>query len=196
MIKPCVLSFFLGFLFFSALGQQRNDLTLSIAGGKLASPYYQRNRSGRFFSFDFDYSLAKRHSLSVNYTDGSHRYYDNIHNGGLTGSINADVTNAKASYHTFLVLYKYRFLSTQRLLGAIGAGAGIMTHVQQYPFSTGNSTYFQQSSWTDLVFTVQVEIAYNLSQSIKAGVIGGFFIQPDFPVLAYHVGPRLSYVLK
>jgi hypothetical protein len=195
MIKQFVLSFLSALLFFSAPGQERKDLTLSVAGGKLFSPYYQNNTSGRFFGFDFDYTLAKRHVLSVNYTDGEHRYYDKVHASGSATTINADRTNAEATYHTFSVLYKYKFLSTPTVSGDIGAGAGLMAHSQRYPFSTGISVYYQQSVWTDLVFPVRLEVEYRLSKRVNAGVIGGFFIQPDFPVLAYHVGPRISYCI-
>jgi len=196
MIKQLTLTLLTALIIFSALGQERKDLTLSVAGGKLASPYYKNNTSGRFFSFDFDYSLAKRHTLSVNYTDGEHRYYDNIHTSGPVVTINSDGTNSEATYHTFSVLYKYKFLSSTRISGAVGAGAGVMTHSRRYPFSTNNSSFYQQSAWTDLVFPARLEVDYRLSNNLKAGMIGGFFIQPDFPVLAYHVGPRLSYIIK
>jgi hypothetical protein len=196
MIKQFVLSCLTFLLCFSALGQERKDLTLSFVGGKLASPFYKANRSGRFFGVDFDYSLARRHTLSVNYTDGVHRYYDNVHTAGPAVMVNADGTNAEATYHTFSVLYKYSVLRTPSFSGSVGTGAGLMTHSLRYPFSTGTSAYYQQTVWTELVFPVRLEVDYHLSKSLKAGVIGGFFIQPDFPVLAYHVGPRLSYILN
>src|SRR4051794_15493920 len=128
MIKQFSLALLTTILTFSAISQERKDLTLSIAGGKLACPYYANNRSGRFFSFDFDYSLSVRHALSVNYTDGEHRYFDNVHAFGTGGSINADGTNAEAAYHTFSVLYKYTFLNSTHISATVGTGVGIMTH--------------------------------------------------------------------
>jgi hypothetical protein len=196
MIKHLTLALLTGLLTLTSFGQERKDLTLSFSAGKLSSPYYDHNTSGRFASFDFDYSLSKRHTLSVNYTDGKHRYYDNGRITGPVSDIYSDGTNSEATYHTFSVLYKYRFISSTHLSGSIGAGAGMMTHSRMYPFSTGNGYSYQESAWTDLVFPVRLEADYHLSKNLKAGLIGGFFIQPDYPVLAYHIGPRFSYIIK
>jgi hypothetical protein len=196
MRKQFVLALLSALVFFPALGQERKDLTVSVSGGKLTSPYYANNTAGRFFSFDFDYSLSKRHTLSVSYTDGEHRYYDNVRTTGPGFTINSDGTNAEAAYHAFSVRYKYRFFNSHHISGSVGAGAGILTHSRLYPFSTSNSSYYQQSAWTDLIFPVRLEGDYHLSTNFKAGFIGGFFIQPDFPLLAWHIGPRLSYVIN
>lgn len=175
--------------------QEKKDLLVGISSGALASPYYKNNTSGTFYSFDFNYYLSKRDILSVNYTDGKHNYYDNV----LATDRNyrsSDGTNSKASYHTFSVIYKYSFLNTNLISAVIGAGAGIMTHSKLYPILISRGSTFQESVGTDLVFPVRLEIDYRLSQNFKLGVIGGFYINPDYPILAYHLGPRLSYIIK
>jgi hypothetical protein len=131
----------------------------------------------------------------VNYNNGYHDYYDNILSTD-PGYIKSNGTNAQADYGTFSVLYKYKFLNKKSISGAVGTGAGIMTHKRQYPYKISNGSIFNESSWTDLVFPVRIEFDYKISTSFRLGVVGGFYIQPDYPVLAYYAGPRLSYMLK
>ena len=179
----------------SSYGQEKKNLVVSIAAGKLTSPYYLESKAGNFFSIDFDYHLSKRHILSANYTDGGHSYYDNVLSTDPS-YIKSDGTNANADYRTFSVLYKYRFLNTKAISAIVGTGAGIMTHSKRYPYATNNGSIFNESTWSDLVFPVRLEFEYKISKSFRLGLIGGFYVQPDFPVLAYHVGPRIGYMLK
>lgn len=80
--------------------------------------------------------------------------------------------------------------------GTIGTGAGIMTHSKRYPFATINGYNFSESAWSDIVFPVRLEFDYEISTSFRLGLIGGFYIAPDFPTLAYYVGPTIGYILK
>jgi hypothetical protein len=110
--------------------------------------------------------------------------------------IKSDGTNAKAEYQIFSILYKYKLLDTKLVSGTIGTGAGIMAHSRQYPFKTSNVSSFRESVWTDLVFPMKFELDYNVSKSFRLGLIGGFYIHPDYPVLAYHAGARIGYVIR
>lgn len=194
-MKQITLAILIGLITLSSFGQEKKDLIVSIAGGSLTSPYYLENKVGRFYSLDFDYFISKRHILSANYNDGTHNYYDNIlsTDPGYTVS---DGTNAKAEYHTFSILYKYKFLSKKAISAELGAGAGIMTHKKTYPYKLANGSIFNESTWTDLVFPVRLEFDCKISNSFRLGLIGGFYIQPDYPILAYYAGPRLSYLIK
>lgn len=71
-MKQITLALIIRLTTLSSYGQERKDLVVSIAAGKLTSPYYSENHLGRFFNIDFDYHLSKRHILSVNYNDGEH----------------------------------------------------------------------------------------------------------------------------
>src|SRR4051812_43872636 len=102
-MKQIILALFTSLITFSSFAQEKRDLSVSITGGILTSPYYLENNPGSFYSFDFDYFISKRHILSANYNDGSHKYYDNILSGD-PGSVNSDGTNATAEYHTFSIL--------------------------------------------------------------------------------------------
>ena len=194
-MKQVILGLLIGLVAFKSFGQEKKDLRISVAGGSLMSPYYMENKGGRFYSVDFDYYLSKRHILSANYNDGKHNYYEDILSTD-PGYIKSDGTNAKAEYHTFSILYKYKFINKKALSAALGTGVGFMTHKKIYPYKLSNGSIFNETTWTDLVFPVRFELDYKASNSIHLGIIGGFYIQPDFPVLAYYAGPRLSYVIK
>lgn len=178
-----------------SFGQDKKDLGISLSIGKLSSPYYPNAKARGFQNVDFDYHLTGRQILSANFNDGSHDYYDNVLSN-TAFPLYEKGTNAHAYYRTFSILYKYKVLNKKVFSAAVGTGLGTMTHTRRYPYSQGNSYYFMQSSWTDLVFPVRLELDYKISNHFKLGLISGFFIQPDYPVLGYHAGPRLTYVVK
>ena len=186
-------------LFFSQItlfGQDKKDLTISLSGGLLNSPYYQKAKAKGFYGFDFDYHLAKRHLLSVNYFAGKHNYYDDVLSNYLIGVINSDGTNSDAEYQAFSVLYKFKVINNSLLSIIPGVGAGIMTLTQEYPYTEVNRSYPAISSWSDLVFPVSLDLNFKLSKQWQAGLSGGFLIHPDYPILALHAGPKLSYIIR
>lgn len=183
-------------LFFTTLtsfGQDAKTLTVSLGAGLFTSPYYKNSDASGFYSADFDYHFKKRHVLSANYNAGEHNYQDNVRSNIPAGP---NLINSKADYRTFSVLYKYKFLNKKKLAAYGGAGAGIMTQILEYPYSDGPSSYYKQSSWTDLVFPVRLELIYHLTKKVGFGILGGFFVHPDFPVLGYHSGLKLSYNIQ
>lgn len=190
-MKKMMLALLMGLTVLSSYAQEKKGLVVSIAAGQLTSPYYSKNIMGSFFSVDFDYHLAKRHILTANYTDGKHNYYDKYLQADPNG-FRSDGTNARASYRTFSILYKYQFITSKLISGNIGAGAGIMTQIQR--IITGYPAGEAASS--DLVFPVRLELDYTISNSFRLGLIGGFYIAPDYPILAYHFGPRIGYLIK
>ncbi|MDP1764569.1 MAG: hypothetical protein Q8L07_11875 [Sediminibacterium sp.] len=194
-MKQIIPALIIGLISFTTYGQVGKELVISIATGKLTSPYYLKSKFGAFYNIDFDYHLSQRNVLSVNYNDGVHNYYDNVRSTD-PNYIKSDGTNSKANYRIFSVLYKYKFLNGDAISGAIGTGAGIMTHSLSYPFVVATGSNFRESTWSDLVFPVRFEFDYKISKSFRLGVIGGFYVHPEYPILAYHVGTRFGYILK
>ena len=180
----------------TCFGQDKKDLAVSFSTGILNSPYYYKAYAGSFFGFGFDYHISKRHILSASYLAGKHDYYDNILSNTTNFIILPKGTNAKARYNTFAIAYKYKILINEKFNFTPGVGAGIMTHSRNYPYMQGTSLVFNTSSWSDLVFPVTLDINYKILKRWQLGVTGGFLIHPDYPILALHVGPKLSYVLK
>src|SRR5688572_28134192 len=96
------------FIVFPSFGQDRKDLVIALSGGLLNSPYYNKANAKGFYGFDFDYYLANRHVLAVNYIAGKHTYYDDVLSNDPTRVSRPDGTNSDAEYRTFSVLYKYK----------------------------------------------------------------------------------------
>jgi hypothetical protein len=177
-----------------SFAQDRKDLAVSFSTGVLTSPYYPNDKARSYYNVDFDYYLAKRHILSANFNAGKHNYYDNVLSNTAIPFYENN-TNAEALYRTFSILYKFKFVNSKVFSANIGAGAGIMTHIREYWYKEANSAEgFRQSSWTDLVFPVRLDLDYKLSRRFHLGVIGGLFVHPDYPILGYHAGPRVSYI--
>ena len=195
-MKKIMLFLLAGLITISLWGQEKKDLTLSVATGKLTSPYYQKDEAGDFYSIDFDYYITSRQMVSANFNVGSHAYYEHKLSNYPNGILYEDGTNAKANYRTFSILYKYKIVNTKVFSVALGMGAGFMTQTLQYPHLQGSSIYPMQSTWSDLVFPVRLELDYKISKHFRLGFICGFFVHPDYPILAYHAGPRITYVVK
>jgi len=197
-MRHFLLSIGLLFLVLDVSGQDKKDLTVSVGGGVLNSPYYANARAQEFYTLGFDYHASARHVLAVNYLAGGHRYFDNVLSNTPASDylVNPGATNAEATYNTFSILYKYKLINHSKISVAPGVGAGIMTHSRRYPHKQATSLVFHTSSWSDLVFPVTLDISYKAHPHWQLGLIGGFLVHPEYPLLALHAGPKISYVLK
>jgi len=174
-------------------GQEKKDLTISFGAGLFTSPYYKNSDASGFYAVDFDYNINSRHVIAANFNAGGHNYQDNVRSNVPAGE---NLINSKAVYRTFSVLYKYQFIEWKSLSIYGGTGAGMMTQILEFPYNETNSQNYRHVSWSDLVFPVRLDINYHLSKRTSIGILGGFFIHPDFPILGYHSGLKILYKLK
>lgn len=179
-----------------SMGQEKKDLTIALSSGILNSPYYQKASAKDYYGIDFSYQLGKGHILGVNYFAGKHNYYDDVLSNNPGNISSSDGTNSRAEYRTFSLLYKRKIIDLAAISLVPGLGAGIMTHTRSYPYQEPGSSYTRTSSWSDLVFPVSLDINFRISKRWQTGLTGGFLIHPDYPVLALHSGPKLSYTIK
>ena len=94
-------------------------------------------------------------------------------------------------------MYKYRVVNNTRIRLNVGAGIGYMSFSQTYPMEYQNgSGPFQNGGGGDLCFPVQLDLHYAIRKRLLLGFSGGFYIEPDYPVLGYHAGPRIAYVIN
>jgi hypothetical protein len=193
-MKRIILLLIAGLFSIITFSQGRKDLSVSFSTGLLTSPYYPNAKARSYYSVDFDHYVTTRHILSANFTAGKHNYFDAVLSN--VPPYPEIPTNAEASYLTFSIGYKYNFLNAKKITANLGIGAGIMTHIREYQYWEPNRGDVRQSVWTNLVFPFRLDLDYKLTQRFQLGVIGGLFIHPDYPILGYHAGPRLSYSLK
>jgi hypothetical protein len=132
-----------------AFGQTKSNLAISLSGGFLNGNSYTNSYRGRYYHLGFDYHLAERHVLSLNYHSGGHDYFDGRFATPDDYLITPGGTNAEAFYRTFSVVYKFKLVNTRRFSLAPGLGAGLMTHTIRYPIATPRSLYFEQATWHD-----------------------------------------------
>ncbi len=197
-MKHVFTFFLLTFLALLSSGQNKKDLAVSVSAGYFNSPYYNNAHSRGFYGAGFEYHIARRQVLSANYLAGGHDYFDNTLSNTPASAfiINPKGTNAKATYNIFSISYKYKIIDNTKFSVVPGVGAGMMTHTRDYPYTQPTSMTFHTSSFSDLVFPVTLDINYKMHSHWQLGLTGGFFIDPDYPILALHAGPKLSYVLK
>ena len=200
-MKKTLFSVLVFIIPWTAFSQVKRDLAVSFGMGIFNSPYYTNAQQREFYSLDFDYHIGNRHILSTNFLKGKHRYYDSTHSNNavpLSTPGYEDNANTDADYLTFSVLYKYKVINKKRFSVDLGAGAGIMTQIILFPFSDGTNVdiNFRESTWTDLVFPIRLDADYKLSNHFKLGLLGGLYFHPDYPILGYHSGFRLSYIIK
>ncbi|RDV14608.1 hypothetical protein DXT99_13115 [Pontibacter diazotrophicus] len=195
-MKYLIIFTILLLILFSASGQDKKDLTISVSGGLLTGPYYNEAAPYLFGGVDFDYHLSGRHVLAANFIGGYHTYYEDEPPNIPVRVTYSDGNNATAEYTTFSVMYKYKILHNNAISIVTGVGAGIVTQSLEYPSSNGNTTYRTTTSWSTLVFPVSLDLNFMISEHWQAGLKGGFIIHPDFPILALYAGPKLSYTIK
>jgi len=181
---------------FTAFGQDKKDLGISISGGILNSPYFYKSYRGNFFSVGFDYHISERHIIAANFLAGEHRYFENELSNVPSYDVDRNGRNATAIYKTFSVVYKYKLINNNKFSLIPGIGAGVLTNTYVYPHKHGSSTVFNTSTWSDLAFPVTLDINYKVFKQWQLGLTSGFLIEPDFPILALHIGPKLTYIIK
>jgi|GEM_PF-6386496 len=187
------------FFFFSSVAQNEKNIILSIAKGKITTPYYEKSTLGNFYNLDIDYYLTSRSILTSGFSIGNHKFFDPLYTGnGLP--IYSDGTNAKAEYNTFILMYKYILLKKKALNIDAGLGVGIMTHLTQRLASitstSGEYQFLLQQGFTDVVFPLKIDLDYKITSLLKLGVMSGIFIHPDFPIAGYNAGIKLSILVK
>jgi hypothetical protein len=123
-----------------------------------------------------NYYVRERHIISGNYFIGGHSYKENPDRVGLKDY---------EAYEAVSLMYQCKIVDRKAIDVTIGTGLGVMNHA-----INGDII------WRDLVFPVRCAFNFNLSKHFGAGLAGGFYVMPDYPVLAYHLGPKISYLLK
>jgi hypothetical protein len=199
-IKFCV-SILLIVLFSQSYGQDKKDLKLSLSTGLFNSSYYTNSRPRQFYSFGFDYSITKRHIISVDFISGQHRYYDSIRVTTpipLTTPGYEKHTNSEARTTIFSLLYKYKLLDKRKLSISAGTGFGIITELLTYPVDIPNGGFTFETSGRkgDLCFPLRLDIDYQILKRFQLGIIAGTYIYPDYPLVGEHLGMKFSYIIK
>ncbi|MCC6762704.1 MAG: hypothetical protein IT252_15900 [Chitinophagaceae bacterium] len=178
-----------------SIAQPAKSLRLSFGAGVYNSPYYHHSLEGGFYRISFEYHLAKRHILSAMYLTGKH-YYVDINNTNVVMGTEKGNRSTRTNDHIVGALYQYKMLNKQHWEIMGGAGLGLLTKTEDYTAILNNNYVPFTSTWTDLVFPTNVSLYYKPAKDWHLGIVSGMVIHPDFPLLGWHFGAKLAYVIQ
>ena len=175
-------------------GQDRK-LDVSFSMGAYSTLYYEEAQIGLYYSADFDYLLNNGWYISSGFNLATFNYYEppRVDNPTVV-VIRDDGTNGTIRDRQINVKVKKDLLNKEKYNIRIGLGFSILTEIREYPlsdvFGPGSFTT-GQSEFTTLAFPVSVEPHYVIADRFRVGVKAEVYIEPDFPLLGYNVGPQI-----
>ena len=175
-------------------GQERK-LDVSYSMGGYITPYYDEAQIGLYYSADFDYLLKNGWYISSGFTLATFNYYEppRVDNPSVI-VIRDDGTNATTMDRHINVKVKKDLLSKENFNIRVGLGFSILTEIKNYPlsdvFGPGSFTT-GETAFTTLAFPVSVEPFYVIADRFRVGVKAELYIEPDFPILGYNLGPQI-----
>lgn len=175
-------------------GQDRK-LDISFSMGGYSTPYYDKAQIGLHYSANFDYLLKNGWYISSGFTLATFNYYEppRVENPSVI-VIRDDGTNATTRDRHINVKVKKDLLIKENYNIRVGLGFSILTEIRDYPladvfgpgsFTTGNTGF------TTLAFPVSVEPFYVIADRFRVGAKAEVYIEPDFPLLGYNLGPQI-----
>lgn len=177
-----------------AYGQERK-LDVSFSMGGYTTPYYNKAQIGLNYSADFDYLLNNGWYISSGFNLATFNYYEPPRVDNPTVIVREkNGTNAITKNRQINVKLKKDLLNKENYNIRVGLGFSILTEIQEYPLSDvfGPGTFTTgQSEFTSLAFPVSIEPFYVIFDTFRVGVKAEVYLQPDFPLLGYNVGPQI-----
>lgn len=186
---------FLSVLISSCAYAQKRNLKLSLSSGIYTSTNYPNVKSGPGYAFDMSYYITDKIFLASHVNYGGFRYYDDVLSNSPQTFLRLDGTNsfAKSIHVGFQIGYNFKFSNLVDLYGSTGVSS--YTLMRTYPFQSDENTWVPiESAWTDMAFPVRLGIEFHPWEKISFGIVTGFYIEPDFPIVGFHFGPILSYI--
>ena len=176
---------------------QKSDMKFSISSNVYTSTDYPNVKSGTGFSFEMRYYITDKIFVSSHANYGKFRYYDDVLSNSPVHLGIIDGTNTSASGIHAGLLLGYNFKITNLIDLYASTGVSSYTLIRNYPYQYSPDSWgLNCSAFTDLAFPVILGIESHFFERISIGVIGGFYVEPDFPIVGWHIGPVISYTIK
>jgi hypothetical protein len=176
--------------------EKRFDVALNL--GVYTTPKFETAQTGRSYSADFDYQFKKGWIISSSFTFGRFRYFESSLSNEPNASMHQDGTNAQVEDQLVNVKLKKELFGAGDFSLRVGTGFSVFTQTRTYPFANKygqGSLSFEQSTFTSLAFPVSVEPHYRIASWISLGCKAEMYIEPDFPVMGFNIGPQLRVKL-
>jgi hypothetical protein len=176
--------------------EKRFDIALNL--GIYSTPKFDKAQTGRNYSADFDYHFKNGWIISSGFNFGHFRYFESSLSNEPNASLHQDGTNAEVTDQQVSVKLKRELFKSDDFSLRVGTGFSILTETKTYPFANKygqGSLSHEQSTFTALAFPVSVESHYRISSWMSLGVKAEMYIEPDFPVMGFNIGPQLRVQL-
>jgi hypothetical protein len=192
LLLVCLLS-----LSGTMLAQEKQfDIALNL--GVYSTPKFKKAQTGRNYSADFDYHFKNGWTIGSGFNFGHFRYFESTLSNEPNSSLYQDGTNARITDQQVSVKLKKDLLKDGDFSLRVGTGITILTETKSYPFANKygqGSLSHEESTFTDLAFPISVEPHYRISSWLSLGLKAEMYIEPDFPLMGFNIGPQLRVKL-
>ncbi len=177
----------------SSIEAQERSISLGLHTGYYRANDYDKIQPGQDFSTELKFFINERLYISANALYAISRYYESDKSNYPDFSVDENGTNADLStIHVGLQIgYRVQFLDIFYVAGQTGISS--YTESARFPWQYDESTYaYANSAFTDLAFPMQFSLGALLTDHFELALIGGFYIEPDYPIVGLHIGPQLN----
>lgn len=173
---------------------QESRFEIGLQGGYYKANDYNKINPGKNFSVDLKYFFTDKLFISSFASYGESWYLENTMQNVLNdydygNGTNAEISNVIAG---LTIGYQEKIFKILELSGQIGIGSYTEKNTYSYQYENYSGPFI--TSFTDLIFPLKLGIGFNVTDHINLGLIGGTNIEPDYPFVGTHFGPRVSYV--
>jgi hypothetical protein len=174
---------------------QESRFEIGLQGGYYKANDYNKIKPGKNFSVDLKYFLTNKLFISSFASYGESWYLEDKMSNVLSSydygnGTNAEIFNIIAG---ITLGYQQKIFKILELSGQIGIGSYTEKNTYSLQYDENSSGPYI-TSFTDLAFPLKVGIGYNITNNINLSLIVGTNIEPDYPFVGKHLGPRISYV--
>lgn len=169
------------------------QIRLGVQTGRyITAPEFQNIKTGNNICFELSQILHNNLIVTSHVNYGKNRYYksDNIDGDE---QVESDLTNANLETIHVGLMAGYFHSFSKWFNASVQIGVSTYTQINEYPFQFNDySSSYTNSVFTDLAFPVKASIAFQPFNDVEIAFIGGFYIEPDYPLVGLHFGPQLN----
>jgi hypothetical protein len=174
---------------------QESRFEIGLQGGYYKANDYNKIKPGNNFSADLKYFFTNKLFVSSFANYGKSWYLENkmsnvLSNYDYGNGTNAEIFNIIAG---LTIGYQQTIFKVLEVSGQFGIGSYTEKNTYSYQYDEISSGP-HITSFTDLTFPLKVGIGFSITKHLNLSIIGGTNIEPDYPFVGTHLGPRISYV--
>jgi hypothetical protein len=174
---------------------QNNKFKFGVQSGFYKGTNYDSIQSGNNIAIEFSGKLSKRFSLTTHVNYGWNRYFESERSNHPEAFLYSDGTNADLFNIHVGIIAGYTINLTENM--HITGYSGLSTYTERltYWWDFGEMIIgHREYSFTTIAFPVKISIGYLLSKNIELGIAAGFYLEPAYPIVGLHAGPKINFL--